>query len=108
MNKNERLAALGLQAYAKVRQLFAATDHADAVTQAMMFQKLLTRIVEGLRASGLSDEQIVSVFKTAAEGFAADTIERVEKRKGRKLSEEEIEEISNAVNAMLVETLVGQ
>ena len=108
MNKNERLAALGLQAYAKVRQLFAATDHADAVTQAMMFQKLLTRIVEGLRASGLSDEQIVSVFKTAAEGFAADTIERVEKRKGRKLSEEEIEEISNAANAMLVETLVGQ
>ena len=50
MNKNERLAALGLQAYAKVRQLFAATDHADAVTQATMFQKLLTRIVEGLRA----------------------------------------------------------
>ena len=106
MNKKERLAALGLQAYAQVRQLFAATDHADAVTQAMMFQKFLTRIVEGLRANGLPDEQIVSVFKTAAEGFAVDTIERVEKRTSRKLSKEEIEEISNAVNAFFVETLV--
>ena len=40
----------------------------------------------------------MSVFKNAAEDFAADTVERVEKREGRKLSDEEIEEISEDAN----------
>lgn len=47
----------------------------------------------------------MSVFKNAAEDFAADTVERVEKREGRKLSDEEIEEISEDANAILVEAL---
>ena len=72
---------------------------------AFELQQFLTRIIEELRASGLPDEQIVSVFKNAAEDFAADTVERVEKREGRKLSDEEIEEISEDANAILVETL---
>ena len=50
--------------------------------------------------------QIVSVFKNAAADFAADTVERrVEKREGRKLPDEEIEEISEDANAILVEAL---
>ena len=72
---------------------------------AFELQQFLTRIIEELRASGLSEEQIVSVFKNAAKDFAADTVERVEKREGRKLSDEEIGEISEAANAILVETL---
>ena len=73
--------------------------------QPTRLQQFLTRIIEELRASGLPDEQIVSVFKNAAEDFAADTVERVEKREGRKLSDEEIEEISEDANTILVETL---
>ena len=72
---------------------------------AFELQQFLTRIVEELRASGLPDEQIVSVFKNAAEDFAADTVERVEKREGRKLPDEEIEEISEDANAILVDAL---
>ena len=72
---------------------------------AFELQEFLTRIIGELRTSGLSEEQIVSVFKTAAEDFAADTVERVEKREGRKLSDEEIEEISEDANAILVEAL---
>ena len=52
---------------------------------ALELQEFLTRIIGELRTSGLSEEQIVSVFKNAAEDFAADTVERVEKREGRKL-----------------------
>ena len=63
---------------------------------AFELQQFLTRIIEELRASGLSEEQIVSVFKNAAKDFAADMVERVEKREGRKLSDEEIGEISEA------------
>jgi len=72
---------------------------------AFELQEFLTRIIGELRTSGLSEEQIVSVFKNAAEDFAADTVERVEKREGRKLSDEEIEEISEDANALLVEAL---
>ena len=72
---------------------------------AFELQEFLTRIIEELRTAGLSEEQIVSVFKNAAADFAADTVERVEKREGRKLSDEEIEEISEDANAILVEAL---
>jgi len=72
---------------------------------AFELQEFLTRIIGELRTSGLSEEQIVSVFKNAAEDFAADTVERVEKREGRKLSDEEIEEISEDADAILVEAL---
>ena len=48
----------------------------------------------------------MSVFKNAAADFAADTVERrVEKREGRKLPDEEIEEISEDANAILVDAL---
>ena len=72
---------------------------------AFELQEFLTRIIEELRTAGLSEEQIVSVFKNAAEDFAADTVERVEKREGRKLPDEEIEEISEDANAILVDAL---
>ena len=72
---------------------------------AFELQEFLTRIIGELRTSGLSEEQIVSVFKNAAEDFAADTVERVEKREGGKLSDEEIEEISEDATALLVEAL---
>ena len=69
---------------------------------AFELQEFLTRIIEELRTAGLSEEQIVSVFKNAAADFAADT---VEKREGRKLPDEEIEEISEDANAILVDAL---
>jgi hypothetical protein len=73
---------------------------------AFELQEFLTRIIEELRTAGLSEEQIVSVFKNAAADFAADTVERrVEKREGRKLPDEEIEEISEDANAILVDAL---
>ena len=50
---------------------------------AFELQQFLTRIIEELRASGLPDEQIVSVFKNAAEDFAADTVERVRETRGK-------------------------
>ena len=53
---------------------------------AFELQQFLTRIIEELKASGSPrDSNIVLVFKNAAEDFAADTVERVEKREGRKL-----------------------
>ena len=45
---------------------------------AFELQEFLTRIIEEVRTAGLSEEQIVSVFKNAAADFAADTVERVE------------------------------
>ncbi len=73
----------------------------DAADAAVAIEYIVARPPQTfLRAAGASDEKIVSSFRAAAKNLAADTVNRIEKRERRKLSDNEIADISDKFSAI--------